>query len=332
MTDVSNDLWMLDGHCDSVILRLYNGDPTDLSPVQENNYQVTLPRLQAGRLLGLFMMVGDKHLAPSLQMIERMQALCRERADDFARCLTADDVRRSAEAGRVGIVMTLEGQSMFEEKVELIRLYHHLGVRLFSLTHGEGTENAEHALQGSKSVFAYLTPAERDDLRKGQAGLTEFGRAALAEMGRLGIPCDLAHANDVTFWNVMEQADGPVCVTHGNCAAICPHSRNLTDDMLKALAERRGVIGLCFYTQFIHPSEPNLEHFVEHVLHALEIMGPDGVGIGTDYDGGGDETDLVIREPSGIGALWEALETRGVSHQQMVKIAHENLLRLLPQH
>ena len=330
MDEVPPDLWTLDGHSDSVILRLYNNDPTDLSPVGGKPYHATLPRLRAGRVLGVFMMVGDKQLVPSLRMIEQMHALGRDRPSDFRLCRTASDCREAAAQNRVGIVMTIEGQSMFEEKLELVRLWHRLGVRVFSLTHGEGVENTPTALQGSRSFFGYLSPALREELRKAHRGLTAFGRQALAEMGRLGIPCDLAHVNDATFWDVMEHATGPVCITHGNCAALSPHTRNLTDEMLRALAERRGVLGVCFYTPFVHQTKPTLERYVEHVMHALEILGEEGVGIGSDYDGGSDESQLIVREPSGMNALWEALDKRGLPRETLVKIAHENFLRLLP--
>jgi len=323
-------LWTLDAHCDSIILRFSQGDPIDLSPVGRG-YQVTLPGLRKGRLLALFAMVGDRELVPSLRMIEGLHQVCAARPKDFALCLTARDIRRAVAAGRAAIIMTIEGQSMFEERLELVRLWHRLGVRLYSLTHGEGTENVPNALQVSKSHFGYLSPAERDALRKSQKGLTTFARAALDEMGRLAIPCDLAHANDVTFWEVLEHASGPVCVTHGNCAALTPHTRNLTDEMMKALAQKRGVIGLCFYKPFLHETEPNLEHFVEHVLHALEVMGEDGVGIGTDFDGGGDETHMIVKDPSGLRDVWEALAKRGLTTRTLAKIAHGNFLRLLPQ-
>jgi membrane dipeptidase len=330
MSEVPPDLWTLDGHSDSVIQRLYDGAPTDLSPVEGKIYNMTLPRLRAGRMMGVGMMVGDKHLVPSLRMIEQMHELQRSRPADFAICLTATEVRAAVQAGRLGLVLTLEGQSMFEEKVELPRLWHRLGCRLYSLTHGEGTENIPTALQGSKSFFGYLSAPLREELRKAHKGLTAFGRQALGEMGRLGIACDLAHANDAAFWDTMEAATGPVCSTHAACAAIAPHSRNLTDEMLRALAQRKGVLGVCFYTPFVHQTAPTLDAYVEHILHALSILGEDGVGIGTDYDGGGDESNLVIRSPADMGNLWEALDKKGISRRVLVKIAHENWLRLLP--
>jgi membrane dipeptidase len=323
------DLWTLDAHCDSIIMRFDRGDPLDLSPV-ERSYHVTLPRLRAGNLRALFAMVGDKHLAPSLRMIDGMHQLCAARPWDFALCLSAQDVRSAVAAGRIAIVMTIEGQSMFEERLEQARNWHRLGVRLYSLTHGDGVEDAPAALQGSRSHFGYLSPAEREALRKSQKGLTGFARVALQEMGRLGIACDLAHANDAAFWETLECATGPVCVTHGNCYALCPHTRNLTDEMMVALASKGGVIGLCFYGGFVDREQPTMDGFVAHVMHALERMGPDGVGIGTDFDGVSEEAVMIVKEPSRMGDLWEALDKRGVDSGTLGKIAHDNFLRLLP--
>jgi membrane dipeptidase len=321
--------WSLDGHCDSIILRFVNGDPLDLSPVARD-YHVTVPRLLDGRLMALFAMVGDKRLVPSLQMIDRMHRVCREHSDRFSLCLTASEVRTAAESGRIAIVMTIEGQSMFDEHIEHVGNWHRLGVRIFSLTHGEGTTKVPTALQQSESYFGYLSRNDRDRLRREHKGLTSFARESLREMGRLGIACDLAHVNDATFWEVMEHATGPVCFTHGNCYALCPHSRNLTDEMLKALAQKGGVVGPCFYGTFVHQTQPTLDRYVGHILHALEIMGPDGVGIGTDFDGVSEGSVMVVPNPSRMGDLWEALDKRGVPSPILRKIAHDNFMRMLP--
>lgn len=325
----SSSLWTLDAHCDSIILRFADGEPLDLSPVARN-YHVTVPRLIEGRLLGLFAMVGDKNLVPSLRMIDGMHRLCAEQNDRFALCLTASDVRAAAESGRVAMVMTIEGQSMFEEHVEQVRNWHRLGVRVYSLTHGESIARTPGALQQSESYFGYISPADRDKMRRQHKGLTAFARESLKEMGRLGIACDLAHVNDTVFWETIECATGPLCFTHGNCYSLCPHSRNLTDQMLTALARKGGVIGPCFYGKFIHETDQTLDRYVAHILHALEIMGPDGVGIGTDYDGVGEGAVMVIKDPSHMSELWEALDKRGVKAATLRKIAHDNFLRMLP--
>jgi len=330
MSELPAELWTLDAHCDSIDLRFAREDPLDLSPV-ERDYHVTTERLREGNLRGLFAMVGDRRLVASLRMIDGLYQVCADRPDEFALCVTAPDARTAVSAGRVAIIMTIEGQSMFEEHIEQLRNWHRLGVRVCSLTHGEGTDDTPGALQVSRSHFGHLPLAEREALRKEQEGLTDFGRLALAEMGRLGLACDLAHVSDVTFWEALECAAGPVCFTHGNCAALCPHTRNLTDEMMSALAKKGGVLGLCFYGPFVSQDNPTLERYVQHVLHALDVVGEDGVGIGTDFDGVPEDAVMVVPEPSCIGELWEALDKQGVSHDTMVKIAHGNFLRMLPE-
>jgi membrane dipeptidase len=329
MSEVPSELWTLDGHCDSIERRFARGISLDLC-VAEEGCHVTTERLRAGNLRGLFTMVGDRNLTSSLRMIGGLCQVVADHPEDLALCLSSDDVRTAVSAGQAVIVLTIEGQSMFEEHVELLRDWHRLGVRVCSLTHNEGTDDTPYALQVSRSHFGYLSPAEREALRKEQKGLTDFARTSLAEMGRLGLACDLAHANEVTFWETLECATGPVCYTHGNCAALCPHTRNMTDEMMSALAGKGGVLGCCFYGPFVSKDDPTLERYVGHVLHALELMGEGGVGIGTDFDGVPEGAVMVVPEPSRMNDLWEALDKHGVSREVMVKIAHENFLRMIP--
>ncbi len=147
-------------------------------------------------------------------------------------------------------------------------------------------------------------------------------------MERLNILCDLSHANDRAFWEVLEKTKVKVCTTHSNCAAFCNHTRNLTDEMMKALAARGGVMGLCFYGRFIDKKHPSLQRFVEHILHALTIMGEDHVGIGSDFDGVEPDAFMAIPHPGRMNNLWEALDKTGVKHSTLCKIAHGNFLRI----
>ena len=329
MSDVPAELWTLDAHCDSIERRFALGLSLDLA-VAEPNCHVTVDRLREGNLRCLFAMVGDKDLTGSLRMIDGLCQCVADHPEDLALCTTADDVRTAVSAGQAAVVMTIEGQSMFGEHIELLRDWHRLGVRVCSLTHNEGTDDTPCALQVSTSHFGYLSPAERDALRKEQKGLTEFGRQSLEEMGRLVLACDLAHASEVTFWETLECAAGPLCYTHGNCAALCPHTRNMTDEMMTALAAKGGVLGCCFYGPFVSQDDPTLQRYVEHMLRALELMGEDCVGIGTDFDGVPQGAVMVVPEPSRMNDLWEALDKQSVSHQVMVKIAHDNFLRMIP--
>lgn len=141
--------------------------------------------------------------------------------------------------------------------------------------------------------------------------------------------CDLSHANDAAFWEALELSQGRFCSSHSNCAAIHAHTRNLTDGMIKALAERGGVMGLCFFGEFIDERKPSLERFVEHVLHALTVMGDDHVGIGSDYDGVPFDAFMAVPDPEHTNELWQALNKAGLDGATMRKVAHDNFLKLL---
>ena len=130
---------------------------------------------------------------------------------------------------------------------------------------------------------------------------------------------------------LLEQAEGPVCYTHGGCYALSPHSRALTDEMMRALAEKGGVMGIAFYKHFIHPEDPSLERLCDHFLHALEVMGPDHVGIGSDFDGTPCWLRPIPEDVSQMEELFVALARRGVDEETLNKIAGENFLRMLPE-
>ena len=321
-----SDLLMLDAHCDSLILRESRGDPMDLA-VADPIYHVDLPRLRAGGVGCLFTMVGDSDLRQSGILLGAAHAMCENHPADFRLCTTAAEVRAANDDGPIAIVLTIEGQKMFDERIEHLHNRHRLGVRVASITHGGG---GRPELQVDRSFFGYITPEQREDLRRHSRGLTAFARESLAEMTRLGIAADLAHINDAAFWEVIEVAECPLCYTHGCCYGECAHSRGLTDEMMKALAAKGGVMGIAFYRQFIDPDEPTLGRLCDHFLHALEVMGPEHVGIGSDFDGVPRHLRTIPEDPTGVTELLEALSARGVDDATLAGIARENFLCILP--
>jgi membrane dipeptidase len=318
---------LADGHCDSLILREQREDAMDLA-VTYPIYQVDLPRLRAGGMDCLWTMVGDSDLRQSEVLIDAAYCMCEAHPQDFAICATASEVRAARASGRIAIVLTIEGQRMFEENLAGLRLRHRSGVRVASITHGGG---GRPELQHDRSYFGYITPEQRENLHLQSKGLTPFGREALAEMARLQIAVDLAHINDPAFWEVLDLADCPVCYTHGSCYALCPHSRALTDDMMRALAQKGGVMGIAFYRAFIDVDNPSLDRLCDHFVHALEIMGPDHVGIGSDFDGTSGLLRPIPEDVSQMEVLFVALAQRGVGSEVLEKVAGENWLRMLPE-
>ena len=335
MSPKSRGIGCLDAHCDSLILREVRGEPLTLS--NDPAYHVDLRRLRAGDVEAVIMMVGDSRIHQSLRLIDGVHQLAADRPKDFAVCTSAREVRAANRAGRLAIVMSVEGQAMFEENLGHVRLWHRLGVRMFSLTHGEGKfppgrSEPSYALQWDAAFFGLITERQRATLLRQSRGLTPFAAQSVDEVGRLGAIVDLAHCNDRAFYDVLDRATGPVCVSHGNCYAQCPHARNLTDDMLKALAKRGGVLGVCFWGPFVaeRPAEASVERLCDHIVHALEVMGEDHVGIGSDFDGVDLRETCVVESPAKVPDIWRTLEARGVGVGVIRKIAKDNFLRLLP--
>ncbi len=290
--------------------------------------------------------------APALfQQPETSHMLAGKEGSEMSICRDADEVQRTVRSGKLAVVMACESSFLFLEHPDLLRNWHRLGVRVANITHGEGQGGlgwfAEIALTKDSVIHAgsslalqitptrdeYMEPELREDLWKREKGLTPFGRSAVEEMIRLGMVCDLSHANDATFREALaiagETGKGKFCCTHSNCAALCNHTRNLTDPMMEVLAAHKGVMGLCFYGAFIDEHVPSLGWYVEHVLHALDVMGPDHVGIGSDYDGVPPGAFMAVPHPGMMNILWTELSDAGIPAATLRKIAHENFLRLL---
>lgn len=349
------DLWTLDAHCDSGYMRVFlqgPGLPPELQGVDPDAFfRVTLPRLREGRVRCVFLNTGDIGLLTSSAIIDSLYQWAEEEKEQVSICHDAAEVQREVRSGRLAVVMSCESSFLFLGRLDLLRNWQRLGVRIAAISHGEGREGlgwfagvalskdsllkpgASPSLQVTPSRDTYMDPGVRNGLWKQEKGLTDFGKSAVLEMIRLRIVCDLSHANDTTFWDALalgrEQGKGKFCCTHSNCAALCSHTRNLTDEMMEALASCGGVMGLCFFGEYIDEHTPSFGRYVEHVLHALDVMGPDHVGIGSDYDGVPPGAFMAIPHPGRMEMLWTALSDAGVPGSTQKKIAHGNFLRLL---
>ncbi len=349
------DPWLLDAHCDTWYMQEFFRGPNLPSEMQgidaEAFFCVTPGRLREGRVGCVFANVGDIGIFTSSAIIDNLHALAADKRARVAICHGAGEVRQAVRSEKTALVMACEGAFLFRGRLDLLRNWHRLGVRVVTLTHGEGQDglgwfpslalaqepqvlaDSSFALQGTPTADRYLTQKERRDLIRNERGLTPFGQSVVAEMIRLNMVCDLSHANDAAFCDVMAIADkagaGKFCCTHSNCAALCGHTRNITDDMMEALAGCGGVMGLCFFGEFIDEQNPSLARYVDHVLHAIDVMGEAHVGIGSDFDGVQPGAFMAIPHPGRTGMLWAALSDAGLSKAVLKKIAHENFLRLL---
>ena len=157
-------------------------------------------------------------------------------------------------------------------------------------------------------------------------GLTAAGRDFVRAMEERGLLVDVSHLSDRGFWDVLDLAEGPVMASHSNARALCPHSRNLTDDMAREIFARGGFVGLNFCIHFLG-SSPSIETVVRHLEHFLDLGGEKCLGLGSDFDGTDLPPDLTGLQD--LPKLWEALEGRGYPEALLQDLFYHNLDRLL---
>lgn len=317
---------IIDGHNDTLVLRLSRGEHLDISQ-PDARYHVDIPRALAGGLTAMFSMVGSSSLEQAMDLIDATWRLAEEHGDVCVYATCAADVERAKATGRLAMIGQLESCSCLHGHISTLHNFYRLGVRVANLTHGEGGE--EHHVQGDKSPFDYCAPEDRERARREMKGLTDYGREVIAAINDLGMVMDLAHANDAAFFEALELTTSPPVFSHGAVFAICPHWRGLTDDQLRALAERGGVMGLAFYDKFIHPDQPSLDTWVDGVLHVIELVGPDHIGIGADYDGLPETAVPIPPEVSQLPLVTEAMVWRGLDDETILKVLGGNFLRVL---
>ena len=232
----------MDSHIDTAQRVLIDrADITQRSPVGH----VDLPRLKEGGVNAPFFALwvptyykGAEAIRRTLDLRDAMQRLFDTHAELIAPALTASDVERITRSGRIAAILTVEGGHQIDNDLAVLRMYHRLGVRSMTLTHFRNTDWADSSTD---------TPAHN--------GLTAFGKEVVREMNRLGMIVDVSHVSDKTFYDTLEVSTKPVIATHSSCRALSDVVRNMTDDMLKALAKNGGVIGINFGEGFVNQKD-----------------------------------------------------------------------------
>lgn len=199
-----------------------------------------------------------KEIAYIHQMIEIHPAY-------FIQVRVPTDMGRAKREGKLGIIFSFESVDMLDGKLEPIELFRNLGVRVMQLSYNR------------KSPFA-AGVMEPDG-----GGLTPLGQEAVKKMNTLGIAIDLSHANPQTTADALAASSKPVIMSHAGCAAIHSHPRNKTDDQLRTVADKGGVVGIYDLMYLAaSPKQPTLDDYMAHMEHALKIAGEDHVGVGSD--------------------------------------------------
>lgn len=284
-----------------------------------------LPRMREGGLdAEFFAIYMDREPRPgmavkrALGQIDAILAICAKYPKDIALATTAAEVRAIVKSGRIAALMGLEGGYMIEDDIRVLRMFHALGVRYMTLTHSFNTNWADSSGTGQP-----VTPVHD--------GLSPFGRAVVAEMNRIGMVVDITHVADKTFYGALAVTKAPVIASHSSVDGVKEHARNMSDDMLRALARNGGVIQIDAVIRYIDPETrpaTPLAVFIDHIVHAIKVAGPDHVGIGIDY--GYDAPKPVgLEDCSKFENITYELLKRGIPENTIRKIWGENTLRVM---
>ena len=251
--------------------------------------------------------------------IEALHAIftntARKHGDVFAAAGSMRDVERNAAEGKVSGMLSMEDGRAAEGSFDKIRFFYDLGIRVMGLTWNQA------------NCFGYPNSTDPEEMRK---GLTDFGKEALPFMEELGMIIDVSHLSDGGFRDVARLSRKPFIASHSNCRALNPHPRSLTDDMIRALADRGGVMGLnlCpeFLTRDLKQRTSTVDDLARQLRHRINAGGLECAAIGTDFDGISGE--LEIGSADRMPVLFEALEQRGFTAGELEHICRLNAERV----
>ncbi|MEG0168234.1 MAG: dipeptidase [Ruthenibacterium sp.] len=314
----------IDLHCDT-LMQAWLQQQDDVFSM--SNSMVDVKRLQAGgcvaQFFAIFMLpidaekhffVEDDAYISALEHIFQNTLACH--SDSIAFAGNIADFNKNAASKKISAFLTLEDGRAINGSFEKLNRFYDMGVRLISLTWNHSN---------------CLGSPHSDDAIAMRQGLTAFGKQAILRMNELGILIDVSHLSDGGFADVLRISTKPFVASHSNCRALSPHSRNLTDEMLKALAEKGGVAGINFAPGFLSSditiTESKLTDILAQLRHMIQIGGIECAAIGTDFDGITGKLD--IDSANKMPLLFEALEHAGFTADEIEHIATKNVQRVL---
>ncbi|KPD23225.1 dipeptidase [Idiomarina zobellii] len=287
------------------------------------------------------------------ELIDGMEALVARAPDKFAMAYSTDDIRANKEKGLMSIALGMENGTPIEGDLDNLHMFYERGIRYITLAH---------SLSNHISDSSY-------DIRRQWDGLSPFGKKLVKEMNKVGVMVDVSHISDDAFYQAVEISEVPVIASHSSLRKYTPgFERNMSDDMLKALAENEGVIQINFGSSFlaeqanryrdmmkkrisavkeqygadseeakrriadIEANNPypfaTLETVLDHIDHVKALIGVEHIGVGSDYDGVGDSLPVGLKDVSDYPNLVQGLLDRGYSEKEIQMILGENLMRV----
>jgi len=313
------DIPIIDGHTDYLLsLRETGRDFLIESTVGH----VDLPRALRGGLRAMFSAVyipsdwlPEGALSYTINAIDQLNTIVQRSNGRVMLVRNVVDLQRCIQEGTFGAILHYEGAEAIDPDLCFLRLSYQLGLRSLGLTWSR------------PNIFAEgVGPLNRE------RGLTQLGRELVNECNRLGILLDVSHLNEAGFWDVLEYSQKPVVASHSNARALCPVERNLTDDQIRALYQKGGLIGINFHVGFLvegatRPEDVSLHQLIDHIDYIVGLTSIETVALGSDFDGATMPSELA--DATKLPALIVALQQRGYDEAAIRKLCYENWLRVL---
>ena len=311
---------IIDSHCDTPMKFTKGFNFGE----RHNDVKVDLPKMQEGLEDAIFMVAylhqeerDDASLQAATQkavdILYQISEQVKLNEKQVGISYHPDDLVALKNTGKKAIFLAIENGYAIGKNLNNLSIFKDMGITYITLCHN-----------GNNDIC---------DSAKGEPehnGLSPFGREVVKEMNRLGIIIDISHASDKTVQDVLELSTAPIIASHSSARALCNHPRNLTDDQIKAIAAKGGVIQVCLYNWFLSKQpHPTILDAVAHINHIVQLVGIDHVGIGTDFDGDDTEKLIGCQAANEIINLTVELLRQGYTAEELHKLWGDNLLRVL---
>ena len=317
----------IDMHCDTLMMawrkkwpEIYDRPETmvDIKRLLQGGcraqfFAIFLPSPKMKERMGLVKMDDDDYIN---QLHRIFCTTLEQHSSEVAQARNLAQVHENVAREKLSAILTMEDGRSVDGRMEKLERYYDMGVRVIGLTW-----NQENCFGAPNSHDAAIMAK----------GLTDFGKDAIVRMNELGMGVDVSHLSDGGFWDVANLTKKPFFATHSNCRSLNPHPRSMTDEMIRALADKGGVMGVNFCPEFLVQDTENRHSTCDMLIAQLRYMvnvgGEDCAAIGTDFDGIGG--DLEIASADQMPKLFIALERAGFTPREIEKIAFANVERVM---
>ena len=312
--DMHDRVLTLDTHCDTPMFFPKNVDfgtrdqqlLVDLHKMTEGHQDATI-------MVAYLPQPTDNPTVFADNIFDKIEAIVAQNSQYISIARTPADLWMNKHLGRKSIMLGIENGIALDGKLENLHHFAERGIVYMTLCHNGDNDICDSA-RGNHT----------------HNGVSDFGRQVISEMNRLGIMVDMSHAGEKSFYDALELSTQPIVCSHSSCRALCDHPRNLTDDQMRALAQKDGVMQVTLYNGFlVKDGEATIEDAMRHLEHAINVMGIDHVGLGTDFDGDGGIRGLA--NSSELIHFTRQLMARHFSQEDIQKIWGGNFLRAMNQ-